>query len=514
MLSVLAACSSGGDGGTGPDPSGGSISISINPGTLTLSQEADGELTVTLTRSGDFSGSVTVTATGVPQGVTIQGGTISPGVTSAQLAVTVASGATVGSATVTIQATGSGVSSATGTFTLTVEELVTGSLLSFNQCFQAAPITWMAFQDGGGPWNAVVPVGSVFSFEMAQPRGTLAVVQNAGGSPRITIMHLTADEIALLASDGCPIVYPARSVSGSVAGVAGADLVNVNLGRGVRFLAPGTTDFQLTNLPEGALDLLATQYTTFPAEFKKIVIRRDLDPADGAVLPVIDFSAPEAVAPVVNDLTIENILGETTSTVVNYLMGDGVTGYVLYAEPEVSANSNRTYHGVPAALFQAGDLHRLTAQATAADLMTTRSVTRYFGGATPQTLTLPAAIGPTPITAETNNPYVRLRLQYEPQADYDSYYTAFFMQNDGITTRQVTENFSAGYLAGANIDFTFPDFSSLTGWNDLWALQPGSLITGSVSAVGWTGVGLIAFPIPEVGTRIFTGARVQIEINP
>lgn len=618
-LAILVACSSGGGGGTGPDPSGGSISISVSPGTLVLKQGTEGDVTVTLTRSGSFSGGVTITATGVPQGVTVQGGTIQPGSGSIQLTVSVTSGVAPGNASITIQATGSGVSSASGTFTLTVEEedvtggfslglstsnlsleqggtadvqiavtrtgdfsgTVTfsatglpagvtagfapvstdgasstltlavgaavgpasytlgiqgsgdgvasqsatltlqvtesvggGELISFDQCFQATPITWMAFQDGSGPWNAVVPVGSVFSFEMAEQRGAVAVVQNAGGSPRITIMHLTADEMALLASDGCPIVYPSRSVSGSVAGVAPADLVNVSLGSAVQFLPPGTTDFQMTSLPDGPLDLLATQYTTFPAEFKKIVIRRNLSPADGDVLPVIDFSAPEAAAPVVNDLTIDNILGETTSTVVNYLLGDGVTGQVLYAEPDVSANPNRNYHGVPAALFQAGDLHRLTAQATAADLTTTRSVTRYFGSASPQTLTLPAAIGPTPIMPVANNPYVRLRLQYEPQADYDSYYTWFFSQNDGITTRHVAQNVSAGYLNGGAIDVTFPDFSSLTGWNDLWALQPGALITGSVSAVGWTGVGLIAFPIPEVGTRLFTGARVQIEINP
>jgi hypothetical protein len=156
----------------------------------------------------------------------------------------------------------------------------------------------------------------------------------------------------------------------------------------------------------------------------------------------------------------------------------------------------------------------MTVQATSGDLTTTRSATHYFGEADDRLLTLPPAIGPTPMTVEATNPYVRTRLRYTPQPEYDSYYTSFFTQSIGGLVRQVTQNFSAGYLDGGAIDFTFPDFSGLAGWDNSWGLKPGTTITGSVIATGWTGQGTLAFLNPEVGSEILTASRVQIQIDP
>lgn len=65
---LIAGCSSGGNGGTGPGGNDGSISISVTPGTLTVQEGGDGQVTVTLTRSGGFAGVVTLNASGVPSG--------------------------------------------------------------------------------------------------------------------------------------------------------------------------------------------------------------------------------------------------------------------------------------------------------------------------------------------------------------------------------------------------------------------------------------------------------------
>jgi hypothetical protein len=291
------------------------------------------------------------------------------------------------------------------------------------------------------------------------------------------------------------------------------DFANVTLSTAQKFLTPATPDFTFTSLPEGPLNLLATQYSTVPPALDKIIIRRNLDPAHNDVLPVVDFNAAEAAVPVVNDLTINNIQGETTSVVTFYILDDGFTGSVLYSEPEVSANANRTYRGVPASLYQDGDFHRMTAQATSADLTTTRSISQFFGSANDRTLTLPEAIGPTPVTVEASAPYARLRVQYTPQAQVDSYYQAYFFQNDGFITRSVTENFSAGYLDGGAIDFTFPAFSGMTGWNDAWGLQAGHTVTGSFTASGWPGDGLSTIQAFQDGEWV-TVARVGMEINP
>jgi hypothetical protein len=430
------------------------------------------------------------------------------------MTVSVGSGVAVGSSTVTVTGSGTGVADASATFTLDVTAgSGGGGLISFGQCYLGGVIDWMAFQDGNGPWTPVAPVAGEFSFDLTSDRGAVAVVQAPGGSPSITILHMTAEEMAILSEGECFQGGEPRTVTGSVAGLDANDFANVTLGTAQRFLTPAAPDFTFTLLPQGPLNLLASQYSNVPPALDKIIIRRNLNPAHNDVLPVLDFGAAEAVAPVVNNLTINNIQGETTSAVVSYVLDNGNTGSLLYSEPEVSANPDRTYRGVPASLYEAGDFHRLSAQATSADLSTTRSIVQYFGQATDRTLTLPDAIGPTPVTVASSAPYARLRIQYTPQPQYDSYYLAYFTQNDGFVTRTVAENFSAGYLDGGSIDFTFPDFSGLTGWDDDWGLQAGHLVTASFNANGWPGEGAITIQVFE-GGEIQTGARVGMEITP
>ena len=386
-----------------------------------------------------------------------------------------------------------------------------GQEISFPQCTDLGAISWMAYQDGDGPWTAVTPVGTTFTFELQEDRGAIALVQVPAGTANIFVLHLSTEEIKTLSESGCnPIIPPERTVTGSVAGGAATDFVNLSLGPLFTLVSPAAPNFQFVNLPEGSLDLIASLYGSAPIELKKIIIRRDLNPAHNDVLPVLDFDAAEAVAPVVRNLTVNNILGETTSSFVRYVMSHGANGGLLFSEPEVSANPNRMYHGVPAPAYQAGDLHRITVQATSADLSTTRTLTQFIGEAEDQTVTLPPAIGPTPVTVAATAPYVRLRVQYTSQAEFDQYYTGYFTQTGEGT---LALNFSGAFVGGGAIDFTLPDFSAMPGWNGAWGFQPGTVIEGSFNAAGWTG-GALGSTNPVVGTIIRMSGRILDEINP
>jgi len=84
------------------------FTIARNPTSLTVNRGANGTVAITLTRSGGFTGAVSLTATGLPTGVTA---TFSPQSTTGNtstLTLAASATATLGNATVTINASGGG----------------------------------------------------------------------------------------------------------------------------------------------------------------------------------------------------------------------------------------------------------------------------------------------------------------------------------------------------------------------------------------------------------------------
>jgi uncharacterized membrane protein len=124
-----------------------SFTLSAAPGTLTVVQGSSGTSTITVTGENGFTGNVTLTATGLPSGVTA---TFSPNPATGNstLTLTASSTATLGSATVTIQGA-SGTLNATATLALTVQ---------------------------GSP-----------TFEMSASTSSLSVAQGSGGTVALTI---------------------------------------------------------------------------------------------------------------------------------------------------------------------------------------------------------------------------------------------------------------------------------------------------------------------------------------
>ncbi len=99
--------------GASPD-----FSLSASPTSVSVTQGGSGTSTITVTPSGGFTGSVTLSASGLPAGVTASFGT-NPTTSTSVLTLTASSTATTGTATVTITGT-SGTLTHTTTVTLTV----------------------------------------------------------------------------------------------------------------------------------------------------------------------------------------------------------------------------------------------------------------------------------------------------------------------------------------------------------------------------------------------------------
>ena len=121
LLAAIAACGSEGNGGTSP----GSISLAINPTSATVTQGGSRSVAATLTRLGGFTGTVAVTVTGQPAGVTVSLSNVSTegAVSSATVTIQVAASVTPGVYPLVLHGTAVGVTEATANFSLTVEVL-------------------------------------------------------------------------------------------------------------------------------------------------------------------------------------------------------------------------------------------------------------------------------------------------------------------------------------------------------------------------------------------------------
>ena len=126
------------------------FSLSASPASLSVTQGAGGSSTVTVTPSGGFTGSVSLSASGLPAGVTATFGT-NPTTSTSVVTFTASSTATVGTSTVTITGT-------SGTLTHTTAIALT-----------------------------VNPVGGTPDFTISVSPSTLALSRNTSGNYTVTI---------------------------------------------------------------------------------------------------------------------------------------------------------------------------------------------------------------------------------------------------------------------------------------------------------------------------------------
>src|SRR5450432_943017 len=115
------------------------FTLSASPASLAVTRGSSGNSTVTETPSGGFTGSVTLSATGLPAGVTATFGT-NPTTSTSVVTFTASSTATVGTSTVTITGT-SGTLTHTTSVALTISSSATAQQLIVNPGFETGTAT-------------------------------------------------------------------------------------------------------------------------------------------------------------------------------------------------------------------------------------------------------------------------------------------------------------------------------------------------------------------------------------
>jgi hypothetical protein len=162
-----------------PANQGPNFSLSASPSSLSVTQGSSGNSTITVTPSGGFTGSVTLSASGLPAGVTATFGT-NPTTSTSVLTLTASSTATVGTATVTITGT-SGTLTHTTTVTLTVNPV--GGTPDFTIADSPSSITVTR----GNTGTSTITIGAVNGFT-----GTVSLSASGQGSRVTTSFNPTS----------------------------------------------------------------------------------------------------------------------------------------------------------------------------------------------------------------------------------------------------------------------------------------------------------------------------------
>ncbi len=480
----------------------GGITLASNPTTVGVTQGQTAQATVTITRTAPHVAPVQLAVTNLPNGVSAAINPNPVAGSSATITFTATAGASVGTVNATVTGTGGGVTSAPLTLPITVSQSGGGmGNVTYNFCSISGLPTFVAYQDGNGPWvRATVGANNSYTFNIGSGRGGVAYVMDRSGlGADVDVEYGTVAELNAYGSDDCDgTITSGRTFTGTVSGVGMLDFASIVAGNASAQVGGGVTGYTLKNVASGPFDLLATRFS-LAGGAGKFVIRRNLNPANNAVLAPIDFNGSEAFDPVARTVTVNNSMGQNISTVGLYILQGETGGGLYFSDFNASPSTTRTFYGVPNAQRAASDFHVLSVIATSGstqDLQRSSSI--VFREAVDKSVSLPAVLGAVSVSSlGTSGGNARLRATYTVQSDYDSFWAIGYSQNNvGITITATT-----AYVGGNSVVLDVPDLAGLMGWNTSWGLAPGVSTEWQFTASGWS--------VSGVGTPSFEEGAVQ-----
>ena len=463
----------------------GNFTLGALDPTVTVAQGGGDRTSVLVNRTGGFSGTVALSVAGAPAGLTATIDASSAG-NSALLTLAATGAVAAGSYPLTVTGTSSGVANQQTTVTVNVIAAPATASLTMTFCSNNLP-TLLAYKNEGSGWQVATASGSSYTFAATSRLGVMTVfVSSNGANKQANITYGLRPEFTAYTGRDCA---GTKRLNGTVAGVASNQLVRVAMGPSA--LNPPATaaapTFSFLTLPNRPMDLAGTTGTTgvtFTPD--KMIIHRDLDLADNASLPTLDFGTTDAFALQQGTLTIAGPPATDTKTMaLTYWTKNATFGAVQRVD--ISAGS-MTVFGVPVARQVAGEVHELFLDHYVSQNLVGRTLLSYYAAPGDRTETLGAFVNSPVISALASAPYLRLRARVTMQPDYQSASRVLFYQELSVNdTRAVFVQVSAGYLGAtpATWDVSIPDFTGLAGFNNAWMPVPTSQTVWQV--VGFNG---------------------------
>jgi hypothetical protein len=455
---------------------------------------------VNITRTGSFTGTVALSVSGANPGITTLFDPAAVSGNSSALTVTASASATPGTYSLTVTGTANGASDQTTTLSVTITAAPPAGSVIWAFCAATGVPNWVAYKDGSNAWTKATPTGNTYSFDLPSGTGGLALVTTAGPDVDVRIIYGTTDELRTQGAAQCPGSGLLENYTGSVAGAAATDQAWISMGGATTVVLPTVNPlFALNDVPDGQRDLVASLIRQefsggLPTySLNRLIIRRNLDPAAGAVLPALDFGSTEAFAPLTSNVTVSNIATDAALTFMSYHTATG-TSAPFFNDISPTTATTRQYPGVPAAQQTTGDLHLLTILATPPGQQTpteTRSATIMFKEAVDKAIPLGPSMGAVTVSVAAAAPYVQPNLQTPIQPEYNKYFIATYHQEAGGVVRDVSIVASAGYIGStaSTFDITMPDFSTVPDWGGTWGFLARNSIFWTFNAMGWDSQG-------------------------
>jgi len=480
---------------TGPTPvtatfnsTSQSFSVAVNPPSASVPQGGNTTATAILTRVNGYAGTVTLTITGAPSGLTITAPPPSTTDTSATLNIAATSAVPAGNYPIGISATGAGIAGAqTTTLNLQVTPGAggTGDLaFSYAACDSSTVPIWLAVQNGTGTWARVMPTANNVFVVTIGATGGIAFVTPDGPGFSTSVLYANHNEIQSLALGsqcrGVNAESGSKSLTGSITGVVSTGLVNVSIGgANVQAHPSQNPAFTIDNVPAGRRDLLAVVNVPNPngsISFPRLILRRDMNYSTS--IPQLDFNT-EYVVPTLKLITTSNLGSDQTAAEASFVTTNGSSA--PYLSVQGGPNGNVGYAGVPDALLQPGDLHAITIFAASASGSSGRLAVLLHHSVVDDAVAFGPALNQPSVTSLGTSPTLRLHTQLVSQPEYNAVVDAQFDQ--GANSVDVTS--TAGYVGATPATWTvdIPDLTS-AGYNPAWGLKTGSSVGWQVFAGG------------------------------
>lgn len=478
LLVALAACT--------PVPD---LKLTLSAGSVTVDQGGNGTVQISFQRT-NLTGEVSLSLEGAPEGVT---GSFSPAVTdgnSSTLTLSVGNAVAAGDYTLTVRATSANFNRI-ASFSLRVEQAQSTAVTVrtlINGTQQNA--TWAAYQDGGGVWKPLSGVGGSYSFAVTDPAGRYGVAfvcpANPGGTATwVSVYQFTVRETTNFRvtcgsyyGSGSPSSGP-LTLSGTVSGLSGSVTASISLGAGhITTANESNPQYAISGLSAGTYDLIATrQPSGSPGEAPdKLIFLRDLT-VDADTVRDLNFEGPEAFS-LEGSYTVSLQGGSSDYFAASYTTGTPGIGSA-FALGGGSGVSTFTYRAVPANKVKPTDFYVFAA--SVGDYFTRVAKLALKTLTTPQDVVLSF---PDDMTAtfdyRKTTPYLRPHVNWSTTGKVQAFAVAY-VQSDGANSLSWNHVVSPGWL-GNSREYTSPDFSEVSGWQDAWALQEGM---PAQSAIGY-----------------------------
>lgn len=345
--------------------------------------------------------------------------------------------------------------------------------ITIDFCDHEAPI-WFAHQSGSEAWQVGGGgAGATYTFTAAG-QTAIAFVRQREGLYRTEVIFTNALDLEDVSNLQCAEEQGTKEVHGTVAGLADPQVGLVAMNFANAYVTATQNSYTLSDLVNQPLDLIASRidFVTDAQHANKIIIRRALNPTNGATLTALNFDS-EGFQPPSHTASVTGVGANDFAYLVNNFFSQLETSHVLSTVDGIT-DGLTSFVAVPTNQLATRDYHDLFVVATS-PTGSVRGIEQFFTTPANQSLILgPDLVDPI-VTTISTDPHVRMRTELDGQFDYSTVVSTEYRQQTQFFTIEFLMTVSASYLGGTPFvwDIPMPNFSGLDEFNEAWTLQPG-----------------------------------------